>query len=425
MSNAQTPQAASPQLYLGRQPILDREQQLYAYKLLFRDGRPATGNRADIDDPTQATATVIANAFAEVATHDALAHYRSFIRIDHELLFSEVVEALPPHLVALEVIDPIAPTADVVARCRELHERGLMLVVDGNGERDPALLALADVVKVDLTQTPADRLPALLDEIRPMARTLLAEKVESAGQFALCRGLGFDLFQGYYFAKPTMIVGKKLNPSQLSLLRLLGLVLEDAETSTIENAFKLEPGLTVNMLRLTNSVSCGLPVKITSLRHAITILGRRQLQRWLQLLTFSTPRGATQGIDPLLQLAATRGRLMELLADRARGKTREFTEQAFMVGIISLLPALLGLGMDELLEQLPVVPRVKQALATHGGAHGELLRLVEATEQSDPQALADALHQHPEISADFLGASLAQALSWANRLGEESAGAGK
>ena len=418
---SETPLANSPQIYLGRQPILDREQQLYAYKLLFRDGRPATGNRADIDDPTQATATVIANAFAEVATHDALAHYRSFIRIDHELLFSEVVEALPQHLVALEIIDQIAPTADVVARCTALHERGLMLVVDGND--DPAcrpLLALADVVKVDLARTPADRLPALLDTLRPLTAKLLAEKVESIEQFARCRELGFDLFQGYYFAKPTMIVGKKLNPSQLSLMRLLGLVLEDAETSAIENAFKLEPGLTVNMLRLTNSVSCGLPVKITSLRHAITILGRRQLQRWLQLLTFSTPRGAAQGINPLLQLAATRGRLMELLAERARGKTREFTEQAFMVGIISLLPALLGVTMDELLEQLPVVPRVKQALASHGGAHGELLHLVEATEQSDPQRLEDALHQHPDISADFLGHSLAQALSWANRLGQES-----
>ena len=417
----EAPLANSPQIYLGRQPILDREQQLYAYKLLFRDGRPATGNRADIDDPTQATATVIANAFAEVATHDALAHYRSFIRIDHELLFSEVVEALPQHLVALEIIDQIAPTADVVARCTALHERGLMLVVDGND--DPAcrpLLALADVVKVDLARTPADRLPALLDTLRPLTAKLLAEKVESIEQFARCRELGFDLFQGYYFAKPTMIVGKKLNPSQLSLMRLLGLVLEDAETSAIENAFKLEPGLTVNMLRLTNSVSCGLPVKITSLRHAITILGRRQLQRWLQLLTFSTPRGAAQGINPLLQLAATRGRLMELLAERARGKTREFTEQAFMVGIISLLPALLGVTMDELLEQLPVVPRVKQALASHGGAHGELLHLVEATEQSDPQRLEDALHQHPDISADFLGHSLAQALSWANRLGQES-----
>ena len=417
----EAPLANSPQIYLGRQPILDREQQLYAYKLLFRDGRPATGNRADIDDPTQATATVIANAFAEVATHDALAHYRSFIRIDHELLFSEVVEALPQHLVALEIIDQIAPTADVVARCTALHERGLMLVVDGND--DPAcrpLLALADVVKVDLARTPADRLPALLDTLRPLTAKLLAEKVESIEQFARCRELGFDLFQGYYFAKPTMIVGKKLNPSQLSLMRLLGLVLEDAETSAIENAFKLEPGLTVNMLRLTNSVSCGLPVKITSLRHAITILGRRQLQRWLQLLTFSTPRGAAQGINPLLQLAATRGRLMELLAERARGKTREFTEQAFMVGIISLLPALLGVTMDELLEQLPVVPRVKQALASHGGAHGELLHLVEATEQSDPQRLEDALHQHPDISADFLGHSLAQALSWTNRLGQES-----
>jgi len=139
--------------------------------------------------------------------------------------------------------------------------------------------------------------------------------IESLEAERILSELDCDLFQGYYFAKPTIIVGKRLNPSQLALIRLLALVMEDAETSALESAFKTEPGLTVNMLRLTNSVSCGLSTKITSLRHAITILGRRQLQRWLQLLVYTNPKGAGQGVNPLLQLAATRGRLMELLAE--------------------------------------------------------------------------------------------------------------
>jgi c-di-GMP-related signal transduction protein len=421
MSETTNPLPQMPQIYFGRQPILGREQQLFAYKLLFRDGLAATGNRAEIADPTQATATVIANAFTELATNSALGPYRSFIGIGHELLFSDLLEALPPQLVALDILEEIAPTAEVVARCQQLHDKGFTLLIDGIDSAHRPLLAQVDVIKVDLSEIDSDKLRDLTSQLKPLGKKLLAEKVESLEQFALCHSLGFDLFQGYYFARPTIIVGKKLNPSQLALVRLLGLVLEDAETSAIENAFKLEPGLTVNMLRLINSVSCGLSTKITSLRHAITILGRRQLQRWLQLLIYTKPKGAAQGINPLLQLAATRGRLMELLADRTHARNREFSEQAFMVGIISLMPALLGTQMEQLLEQLPVALRVKQALIGYGGAHGQLLHLVEATEQTDPAILAEALLQPPGINADFLGSSLAQALSWANALGQEQA----
>ena len=427
-----------PPIFVGRQPILDRHQQLYAYKLLFRDGQVATGNRADIDDPTQATATVIANAFAELATHEALGRQRCFISIDRELLFSEVIEALPAQLVTLEIqlppgaIAESADSADAVAalaeRCRQLRARGLTLALDASRLAPVyrALLGEVDVIKLAVDDgedesgsEESGRLRARVGEFRPLARTLLAEKVETRAQFDRCQQLGFDLFQGYYFARPTVLVGQKLNPSQFALLRLLALVVEDAETARIESAFKLEPGLTVNLLSLTNSVSSGLAMKITSLRHAITVLGRQQLQRWLQLLAYTSPRQAAAGSNPLLQLAATRGRLMELLVERLYGRNRELIDQAFMVGIISLMPALLGTTMRELLEHLPVAPRVGQALLAYGGAHGQLLHLVEATESADPQALDAALRQHPALTSNFLDASLAQALAWANGLDSE------
>jgi len=412
----------SSQLFLGRQPILGREQQLFAYELLFRDEQAATGNHAEFLDPTQATATVIANAFTELATNEVLGPYRAFINVDRELLFSDLIEALPPQLTALEINETIEPTDEVIARCQYLHDRGILLAINDVGRLDAAhgaLLALVDIIKVNIMRLDAEGLAELVAQLKPFGKKLLAERVETAAQSALCQDLGFDLFQGYYFAKPTIIVGKRLNPSQLALIRLLALVMEDAETSALESAFKTEPGLTVNMLRLTNSVSCGLSTKITSLRHAITILGRRQLQRWLQLLVYTNPKGTTQGVDPLLQLAATRGRLMELLAERVQPRNREFADQAFMVGIMSLMPALLGMAMAEILQQLPVVPRVKQALIEYGGQHGHLLRLVESTEQADPGVRELALGQASGISADFLGTCLAQALSWANNLGQE------
>ena len=282
------------------------------------------------------------------------------------------------------------------------------------------LLEMAEIIKVDVLGLDAARLTELVRQLKPFGKKLLAEKVESAEQVNLCKTLGFELFQGYYFAKPAIIVGKKLNPSQIALLRLLGLVMQDAETSEIENAFKVEPGLTVNLLRLTNSVGSGLTTRITSLRHAITILGRRQLQRWLQLLIYTNPKGGRSD-NPLLQLAATRGRMMELLAERVTPRNREFADQGFMVGIMSLMPALLGVAIEEILAQLPVAPRVQMALVDRTGLHGQLLQVVEATEQTDPAILEEALQRVPGIGLEFLEECLTQALFWANNLGREKA----
>ena len=416
------PDTHSSQIFLGRQPILGREQQLLAYELLFREGPIFTSNRAEIIDPSQATATVIANAFTELSANETLGPYRGYINVDQEFLFNDLIEALPPKIVVLEILETVKPTPEVVARCRQLCEKGFSLAIDDVIEIDDSyrpLLELAEIIKVDVLGMDAVRLTELVRQLKPFGKKLLAEKVESAEQVDLCKRLGFELFQGYYFAKPAIIVGKKLNPSQIALLRLLGLVLQDAETHEIENAFKVEPGLTVNMLRLTNSVGSGLTTRITSLRHAITILGRRQLQRWLQLLIYTNPKGGGQNDNPLLQLAATRGRLMELLSDRISPRNREFADQGFMVGIMSLMPALLGVSIEEILAQLPVSQRVQMALIDRTGQHGQLLQLAEATEQTDPAVLAEALQRVPGINLEFLEDSLTQALYWANNLGRE------
>ncbi len=381
-----------------------------------------TGNRADVMDATQATATVIANAFSELSTQDVLGPYRGFINVDTELLFSDLIEALPPQLVVLEILESVDPGEACIERCRQLREKGFSLAIDdvvNFEERYRPLLEIADIIKIDLLEQDEPRLRELVGHLKKFGKKLLAEKVETAEQFALCQELGFDLFQGYFFAKPKVIVGKKLTPSQQTLLRILALVMEDADTSEIENAFKLEPGLTVNMLRLTNSVSSGLQTHITSLRHAITILGRRQLQRWLQLLIFTDPKDKTQSITPLIQLAATRGRLMELLAERIAPRNREFADQAFMVGIMSLMPTLLCLPMPDILAQLPVAQRVRMALENRAGQHGLLLCIAEATEATDPTEVGTALKRLPGISVEQLETSLAQALAWANRLGTE------
>jgi len=408
--------------FLGRQPILDRSEQLLAYELLFRSGLE---NVAAVADQVQATATVVTNAFSELAVGNALGPYRGFINVDRDFLFSDVIELLPKDAVTLEILETVRPDEAVVARVRELRSKGFQFALDdviGLDADYDALLTLVDVVKVDIQPLSSEQIRALVDRVRPTGARLLAEKIDSREQMEFCRELGFDLFQGYYFARPTVIAGRKLDHSQLALMRLMGVVLADGDTAELERLFKQEPGLTVNLLRLTNSVACGVRTHITSLRHAITVLGRRQLQRWLQLLLFACQHKPTS--NPLLQLAATRGRLMELLADKLRGRTPELPEQAFMTGIMSLMPALLGQPIDDILGQLPVPPAMVQALTADSEARpgllGRLLMLAEAGESGDVARIEALLEALPGLSTAGLNDALAQALAWAGEIGKEA-----
>lgn len=412
------------EVFIGRQPILDRNQQTFAYDLLFRSNAAGGENFASFIDGTQASATVAANAFTEFSVADALGPYQGFIKVDHEFLFSDLIDALPPQSVILELHETIAPSADVLQRCQTLRDAGFILSVKGAAQThklNRALLMLAEIIKIDISRIEAGALGKLVAELKPLGKELLAEKVESSEQMLRCHELGFDFFQGYYFAHPTVITGKRLYTPQLALLRLLGLLIQDADTAEIEKHLKREPVLTVNLLRLTNSASSGLAIRITSLRHAITVLGRQQLMRWLQLLLYTSTAGTASTTSPLLQLAATRGRMMELLAEGLRQsgkKDPDLVDQAFMVGILSLMPALLGSSIAEILGQLPVAERVQQALKERSGTLGKLLALVEITEHDAPLT-EEILRELPGIDVRFINSCLTQALSWANNLDRE------
>ena len=201
-----------------------------------------------------------------------------------------------------------------------------------------------------------------------------------------CKKVGFQLFQGYYFARPEIVSGRRLSPSQASLIQLINLAGRDSDTTRIEEAFKHEPALAVNLLRIVNSVGYGLTRRIGSLRHAITLLGRRQLQRWLQLLLM-TPPGKTPDVSrsPLLQVAVLRGRMMEILIEYSCPRDHTRADQAFITGIMSMMPAALGLPMNEIFEQISLEPEVMEALSSHAGDLGQTFALLECFDADDIQ----------------------------------------
>lgn len=407
------------EIFIGRQPILDRSQNLAAFELLFRSGR---SGGADVSDDLQATATVITRSFSDLGLHAVLGKYRGFINVSANLLMSDMLELLPQEQVVLELLETVEITDDIVARCRDLKAMGFSLALDDFVGYDPVyepLLEVVEVVKIDLLQLDVPALEQLVRQLKAWPVQLLAEKVDSAEQAERCRQLGFHLFQGYYFAKPVVLTGKRSDPSKLALLKLLGLILSDAETHDIERAFKHNPTLSYNLMRLVNSVATGLSHKINSLSQAIVVLGRRQLQRWLQLLLFTADNSDAEFPTPLMQLAATRGKMAELLAHVTHPRDRDYQDRAFTAGIMSLLDTMLGMPMQDIVQQLNLAEDVQQALLAREGPIGLLLLLAEKQEANDLEGMAAVLAQEPNLSLGDVTRAGVEAMLWANNIGEE------
>lgn len=403
-------------IFLAHQPILDIHQNIAAYELLFRSGDHGA---CTVTDDMAASATVILNTFGHFGTERIIGRHRGFINVSTGLLMSDMLELLPHDQIVLELLETIPPTTDVIQRCRQLKAMGFRLALD-DFVYDPAyepLLGLVDYVKIDLLAGTSSDLPAIVGQLKHRPLKLIAEKLESVEQFKLCRDLGFTLFQGYYFARPEIISGKKADPARMVLLRLLGQIMGDGENHEIEQTFKQQPGLSFNLLRLVNSVAMGLRNPVGSLNQALVVLGRRQLQRWIQLLIYTVGNASSRN-TPLLQLAASRGRLMELLAGEQHPGNRDFHERAFMVGILSLLDILLDLPMPEILTQLSLNSEVREALLSRDGALGQLLGLTEHLEVANFDAAAEIMAKAGIPLATLTEAQL-ETFSWVGDLDRE------
>ncbi len=375
----------SEQKYLiGRQPILNRDEQVCAYELLFRSAQSLT--EANVSDASQATASVILNTLAGFGVKQILGKHLGFINLELDILMSDSLELLPKEMVVLELLETLEVTPALIERCRELKEAGFVLALDDH-DYDPVyeeLYQLVDIVKVDLMATPVDTLGSAIECYRNYQFKLLAEKVESKQEFLKCLDLGFDYFQGYYFAKPAVIEKKKIDEGGAALLKLMRQMMDDSEIEEIEKTFRSSPGLTYKLLLLVNSVSFAGLQKIQTVRHAISMLGRAQIKRWVQLALFATDDSHAME-NPLVDMAAVRGGFMEQMATacpRLRGN-REAADQAFMTGILSLLESLYDIPMEQIAGELNLSEEVQQALVNREGTYGDLLSLAEALEQVD------------------------------------------
>jgi c-di-GMP-related signal transduction protein len=405
-------------IFLGRQPILDRDQNLIAFELLFRLDHVDSVN---VTDNLSATANVIVNAYGELGIEEVLGQQRGFVNVDTELLMSDVICMLPSKKVVLEILESVKITDEIVQRCIELKQMGYQLALDDVVEINQEielLLSIVHVVKIDILAIEKEALVDIVNQLKRWPVLLLAEKVNSSEQAKKCMELGFEMFQGYYFAKPEILSGKRTDPGKLSLLNLLTLVMSDSDAADIEQELKHQPGLSYNLMRMVNSTASGFSKNINSIKQAVMVLGRKQLQRWIQLLLYAADNKNEKMSDAMLQVAATRGKMMELIATVDRPHDKNHQDRAFMVGILSLLDALLGMEMTEIIEKLNIPSEISQALLSRSGRLGQELKLIEANEKGEIDSVKSYLAELNFLSLSELTSLELEALGWANRIGE-------
>ena len=406
------PALAMSPFAFAHQAILDQEHAVFGYELFDRSAL-AHGHTAASD------AKLLFNVLSAVGGESPLGTKTIFINCTHDSLSGGHLDLIPPQRVVLEVpslaVSNLEQIATRLPHLQDLQRQGLRLAFDYSVLTQPyaAWLALASFIKFDLSVIRPQSIASFvrLAQAKSGAR-LIAEKVETPAQHALLADLGVQLFQGFWFAQPVIVQGRSVRPAQATILQLINLVRKQASTAEIEEVLKRDPTLSFSLLRFINSAGFGMRCEVTSFKHAVMLLGLNRLFKWAALL-LTTSLGAD--MPPAVgTTAVARGRLMELLA--AEVLPPEESDNAFVVGVFSLLDTMLGMSMETALATVALPDSVTQALLTRTGPLAPFLELTLACETGDDEAFGRTSTELG-LSDGQVNWAHVQSLAWAESMG--------
>lgn len=393
------------QIFIGRQPIIDGDGKLYGYELLHRRAGESV---AVVGDGDRVSSDMLLNAVLEIGIQQLSGEHRSFINVTQNLLMNPGLDALPSEKVVLEVLEDVPVDQPLLERLALLRGRGFEIALDDYvclPER-VALIEHADIVKIDVLAVVEDDLARQSDFLKRRGVRLLAEKVETPEIYARLKSLGFDLFQGYFFARPEIYKSQRILPNKLVLLELLGRVNQpDITPNELAEIIRGDVSLSVTVLRWANSSMHGLRFAVESIQRAIVVLGLQTIRQWVALLAL-----ARMGTTPseLLKMLLVRARCCELFAAAAELPN---PSSYFTVGLLSALDVLLKVNMAEALERVPLAAAQKAGVLSGEGDFGLALKAVMAMEAGDPGRA-----QFHSLTPDVIRDSYLSAISWADNL---------
>lgn len=394
--------------YVARQPILTREEQVFGYELLFRDGLENCFTGRDLNAAARST---VDNSML-IGFDILCGGRRAFINCTREVLLKDYITLLPSGQTVVEVLEDVPPDDLVIAACQRLKSAGYQIALDDFVSGDPRepLTDLADIIKVDMKLTTKEQRAEMVKRYGPWRSRLLAEKVETREEFVEVREMGFVYFQGYFFQKPEVLTTRGIPENRFNYIRMLQAVAQpELDEREIENVIKSEASICYRLLRYMNSAVFGLSNEVHSVRHALSMLGERETRRWIRLVA---TLGAGQGkSSELVTSALVRARFCELLSPRVQHGDSDL----FLMGLLSLMDAMLEIPMSEVLNKLPLDHETKAVLLGGASRLRPLYQLMLARESGEWQSSAE-LSRLLHLSESEVAEAYWQAMQWAKQV---------
>lgn len=395
--------------YIARQPIFNAHKKLFAYELLYRG---IASRSLDEIGGSQATASLLSSTFLTKDIEDISSHKPCFINFTQELLERNLPAVFPKANIVVEVLEDVEPTRKVIENCRRLRDSGYRIALDDfiYDRKFEPLLELAAIVKIDVRLTPLDTLMRTLNLLSRHKVKLLAEKVENLKEFNQASRLGFSYFQGYFFCRPEPIEIKEISVIKINLLRLLAEVTrKDTTIERLKDIISEDVAITYKLLRFLNSSYFYLLEEVKSVEHAIAYLGEKELRRFVMLVIIS--QLTTEKPEELVRLALVRAKFCELLGIASPYGNE--SSQLFIVGLFSLLDAMLDAPMKELMGMLPISDKVKGAFLEKKGVYAGFLQIAIASERNQVKVLKPLFTQL-QIDLSQVRESYITAVKYAN-----------
>ncbi len=388
-------------IIIGRQQIFDQNLDIYAYELLFR------GNDFDLnhkEGATQATNQIITDTLLEIGLNTIVGQHKAFINFTTQNILDKTPLHLPKDRVVVEVLESVEVDDHIVANLKELSDRGYIIALDDFVFSDAwtPLVEFADIIKLDIMEMGETKTRELINRLKPYNVKLLAEKVETYAEYQYLLGLGCDYFQGFFFNKPNIVSGKRVSVNQTSAIQLLNTVNNpDVEFEDLTKIISLDVGLSYKLLHYINSAFFALPNKVSSINHAISYLGLKEIKRWVNILTLASISDKPEAV---MQNALIRGKMCEELACLGGDKSDNF----FLIGILSNLDSLLDMPLNEALSQLPLADDIVSAILHNKGLGGEALKCVISYEHWDISLIT-----FKDIDQALIGEAYIKSINWA------------
>lgn len=369
-------------IFVARQPIFNRMQNLFGYELLFRE---SYDNNYRCSNGDQATIDVICNSFFAIGIDTITGGKRAFINFTENLLLQEIPLLLSKKSIVVEILETVNPTPEVIAACKKLKQAGYLIALDDFVFQPKflPLLDITDIIKVDFLTTTGYERKRIMATVENRNIYFLAEKVETREDFEQALELGYSYFQGYFFSKPIVLKGKLIPTNKLHQLRITKVLQELSKENflfaNIEKFIMYDVGLSYQLLRFINSAQFCLSNEISSVKQALVLLGKNEIKKWISLIIMRTFNN--KGTDGVIVTSLARAKFCELLAEKANLKERE--SELFMLGMFSLIDVLIGRSLKAILDELPISEDVKNALLGEVNDFWFIYDLILAYEKAD------------------------------------------